>query len=254
MKEQNYSEIELKQKQYYDKIASEYNAHYASDRALLYRYDLYSNFLKDVDASGLKVLDAMCGGGQSTSYFLSKGAEVVGIDISEKQCLHYKTRFPHNDVFCQSMLQNDFPVSSFDFIVTDSVHHIHPYVNDCMQEFHRLLKPGGRLLIWEPSAGSIFDIARKIWYRFDRKFFEDNEKSIDLNRLVRHHRENLRLVKHKYGGNISYVFNSMTMPMRLQNKRLDNMYKFLNGTERYVEICQSRLTSLWFLALFQKHD
>jgi ubiquinone/menaquinone biosynthesis C-methylase UbiE len=40
-----------------------------------------------------------------------------------------------------------------------------------MKEFYRILKPGGHLLLWEPSAGSILNLLRKIWYKLDKKYF-----------------------------------------------------------------------------------
>ena len=60
------SQTELKQKNYYNSIAKDYDVHYHSDYALKYRYKIYDEFLGDLDISNYKVLDAMCGGGENT--------------------------------------------------------------------------------------------------------------------------------------------------------------------------------------------
>ena len=148
---------EKNQKRYYNNIATEYEDHYAGESSNYYRLKIYENFLKEFDFKGKKILDAMSGSGQSSAFFIRYKANIVALDISEKQCELFKKKFPDLKIVCASILDNGFDDSTFDFIVTDSLHHLHPNVDNCMKEFYRILKPGGHLLLWEPTAGSILD-------------------------------------------------------------------------------------------------
>ena len=58
----------------------------------------------------------------------------------------------------------DFIDEEFEVIYLNSLHHLHPNVNDAIQEFKRILKPNGYIILWEPSSESLLDIFRRIWY------------------------------------------------------------------------------------------
>ena len=65
------------QQDHYDQIADEYEAHYSDACSLEYRRKfIYEPMFEGIDLSGMKVLDAMCGSGQTTEYLLSRGALV----------------------------------------------------------------------------------------------------------------------------------------------------------------------------------
>jgi SAM-dependent methyltransferase len=139
----------------------------------------------------------MCGGGPNTGYFLSKGATVAGVDISDRQCEIYRRRYPSSTVVCASLNQAPFCAKHFDVVVTESLHHLHPELDRGVAGLHRLLKPGGYLLIREPTAGSMFDLMRQAWYKLDSRYFQDNERSISLQRLVKDQSGQLTLEKYR---------------------------------------------------------
>ena len=242
---------ELKQKKYYDSIARDYERHFSSSSALYYRHRIYDEFLRDQDFTGKDILDAMCGGGQSSLFFQRHGANITAIDISEGQCENYQSRFPDSKVHCGSILDSGFRDEAFDFIITDSLHHVHPNVNQCMAEFSRLLKPGGRLMLWEPSGGSVMDLARKIWYRADSKYFEENEASIDLDRLVANTKE-FNLVSAQYGGGIAYLLSAMSMHLRIPPETMFKLRKQLFWLEKASAFSRLKLFAMWFLVLLEK--
>lgn len=246
------SDEEAKQKAYYERIASTYDAHYGSDHSLDYRRAVYDSVMRDYPVEEWKALDAMCGGGQNSAYFIERGCDVRGIDISEQQCQHYKERFPDSEVTCGSALETPFDDGSFDLIFTDSLHHLPPYVDRAMHEFHRILRPGGLLLAWEPSAKSMFDYARKLWYRLDRKYFEDNEESIDFEKLARDNQDLFRLERVVYGGNVAYLTVGLSMAMRIPLHWVDYYARPAQWLETKLTPLQTRTTSLWALALLQK--
>jgi SAM-dependent methyltransferase len=239
---------ETKQREYYDEIAGTYDEHYASKHNLAYRTRVFDRLFADRSVEGLQLLDALCGGGQNSAYFAARGAEVTGVDISEKQCEHYRARFPGATVHCRSVLDTGLPDASFDLVITDSLHHLHPNLDDGIRELGRVLRPGGSLIVWEPSAGSVLDRARKLWYRLDRRYFEDNEASIDIDRLARDHEHTFRLERAVYGGNVGYLLVSMSMAMRIPLRWVDVYADPMLRIEDAVSRLQGRLTSLWVLA------
>jgi ubiquinone/menaquinone biosynthesis C-methylase UbiE len=252
VKSRSFSESEEKQQRYYDQIAENYDQHYGSAHNLAYRERIVDRALGGMDLAGLRVLDAMCGGGQNAAYFVARGCRVTGVDISEKQCEQYRRRFPDSDVVCASALDTGLEAESFDLVFTDSLHHLHPHVDAGMREFHRLLRPGGSLVVWEPSSGSAFDTLRKVWYRLDRTYFEDNEASIDVDRLARDNRGRFDLAEVLYGGNFGYLLVGLSMALRIPLRLVDHYAPALLKVEEAVLPLQGRRTALWVLARLVK--
>ncbi len=249
---QQMSDAEAKQKAYYNQIAGEYDDHYASEPAMKYRETLFDRIFVGQQLDGLRVLDAMAGGGQNSAYFHRRGCQMSAIDISESQVEHYRRRYPDAEVFCGSALTTPFPDGQFDLVVTDSMHHLHPQVSEGLNEFSRLLKPGGRLVIWEPSSGSVLDLIRKAWYKLDRRYFEDNEESLDVDALHRDHSDQFDLTFKYYGGNLAYVFVVLSMALRIPVRAVNFYATPLLFLERLISPLQTKLTSLWVLAEFKK--
>ncbi len=247
------SKNELKQRDYYNRISSEYDRHYGSSHAVAYRKALYERALMGIALKNTRVLDAMCGGGQNTAALTDHGCSFVGVDLSEEQVVNYKKRFPGTDVQCASILDSGLPTESFDIVVCDSLHHLHPNVNQGILEMLRVLKPGGYLLVWEPSAGSLFDRARQLWYRLDKKFFQENEAAIDFARIARTHGNALKPLSCRYGGNFAYLFVFAAMAFRMPAQWVRYYAAPLMVVERFFNLFQTRLTSLWVLALFKKN-
>ena len=246
---------EKAQRQYYGRIANTYDEHYSNEYALKYRYSLYDRMLKNtVDVRELRVLDAMCGGGQAAGYFVERGARVIGNDISEEQCAVFRARYPGENVICGSILDAAFYDSSFDLVVTDSLHHLHPSLDEGMVEILRILKPNGYFLLWEPSANSIIDLFRALWYRFDSTYFEKNEESIDLDDVMRRHGKDLHLLKKIFGGNVAYLLVQESLLFRVPPGLIKHYASSLFAIENFLAKFQNQLSSCWFLALAQKRD
>jgi len=248
------SESERRQKNYYNRIASTYDRHFASENSIKYRTGVFGILLGDFDFRGKRVLDAMCGGGESTPYFLNRGAQVVGLDLSEKQCEYFRAKFPQCEVVCRSMLHSEFPDNSFDFIIIESLHHLPPHLEAGLQELTRILKTGGTLCIWEPSSGSLLDLARKIWYKLDNKYFEENECSIDLDRVSDTLRGKMTLNTYCYGGNLAHLFVQGSMLFRIPQPLVKVYAPLFLWLEPRIQRIQSRLFSCWVLATFKKDD
>jgi SAM-dependent methyltransferase len=246
------STVEQQQQVYYDGIAETYDRHYSNRHALAYRHELYERILRGVELDGCRVLDAMCGGGENTGFLLRKGATVEGSDLSPEQCRIYSERYPQCRVTCKSMLDTEYADAAFDLVVVDSLHHLHPNLNAGISEILRILKPGGHLLLWEPSAGSMFDLARKVWYRADRRYFQRNERSVDLKLVLRDFDRQLDPVRVEYGGNVGYLLVYTNMIFRIPPFMLDYVAPALRATERCLLPLKTRPLACWVLALLRK--
>jgi SAM-dependent methyltransferase len=162
----------------------------------------------------------MCGSGQVTGFLLSLGAEVTGLDISQKAIEAFRARWPKCQSVCDSILGSKFADNSFDCVVIiGGLHHIHPYVRKAVSEIYRVLKPGGYICFVEPHKGSLPDIFRTYWYKHDKLFME-NEASLDIDELKKEFSGRFAVAKERYAGNIAYllVMNSMIFRIPLWMK------------------------------------
>ena len=246
------TEPEIAQKAYYNQIAEEYDRYRFLDYPLRYSFGVKDLFFTGMDLAGVEVLDAMCGGGGATEYFLTRGSKVTGLDISEKCCELYAKRYPDCQVACASMLESDLPDEAFDIVVTDSLHHLHPRVVEGMREIHRLLKPGGYFYCSKPCKGSLMDYLRAAWYRLDRRYFETNEAAIDIDRLLEDQAERFEPVKVLYGGNLAYLFVAHARIFRIPAGLLKLYAPTFIAAERLINRLQWRLLSCWGNCLLRK--
>lgn len=244
---------ERQQQQHYDTIAADYEAHYSDEWSVEYRRRfIYEPMFAGLNLQGTHVLDAMCGSGQTTSYLLTRGANVTGLDISNEVVETFQSHWTAANVVKRSLLDSGLPDNSFDCVaVVGGLHHIHPNMKAAVREIHRVLKPGGHFCFMEPHSGSLPDLIRKIWYRFDR-FFSDNEAAIDVDRLREDFRNGFELRNAKYLGNIAFllVLNSLIFRIPPTSKRY--FAPLLLKLEPWVNKLQTKLTSCFVVTQWQK--
>ncbi len=214
-------EQEEVQRLHYDRIAHEYEAHYDDPCSQRYR-DIFFHqpMFEGMRLSGMNVIEAMCGSGQTTQYLTSHGARVTGLDISEKAMRSFTARWPGLRAIHASMLDSGLDRDSFDAVaIVGGLHHLHPNIDSAINEIHRILKPGGYLCFVEPHKGSLPDLIRRPWYRYD-PLFADNEEAIDLKAIKREFASRFIFNLERYSGNIAYllVLNSMVFRIPLRTK------------------------------------
>ena len=108
-------------------------------------------------AQGDLILDAACGTGRFSQLFVERGANVIGIDFSEKMLAVARINLPNTD-FCCVDLTNKLPFadSYFDKINCAQVlEHIED-ISTTFVEFARVLKPNGTAIILEFSKPKAF--------------------------------------------------------------------------------------------------
>lgn len=97
------------------------------------------------DVEGMRVLDAGCGTGVYTAFLADRGAEVVGVDVSEEMLSHAREAVGDRAEFRRADLGEPLPFEdgAFDGVVSALALG---YVEDwdaVFAEFARVLRPGG---------------------------------------------------------------------------------------------------------------
>ncbi|HEY2974937.1 MAG TPA: class I SAM-dependent methyltransferase [Pyrinomonadaceae bacterium] len=241
------------QRRHYDQISAEYEKHYSDAWSSQYRRKfVYGPMFEGLTLSGMKVLDAMCGSGQTTEYLLSRNAQVTGLDISDEVIDAFSTRWSDCKSVRRSLLDSGLPDESFDcVVVVGGLHHVQPNVSQAVKEIDRILKHGGYFCFMEPHSGSFPDIIRRFWYKHDR-FFSDNEASVDIHSLETEFAFRFVFKRVKYLGNLAFllVLNSLILRIPLRAKPFYS--PFLMRLESSINKLQGKVTSCFVVGQWQK--
>ncbi|MFE0650378.1 class I SAM-dependent DNA methyltransferase [Streptomyces sp. NPDC059534] len=136
----------------YDTVAADYErllgdqlAGMPLDRAML------AGFVAEVDASGgpRAVGDLGCGTGRVTAHLRDLGADVFGVDLSPGMIAVARDTYPGLRFAVGSMTALDLPDASLGGVLSwySTVHMPQEDLTASFAEFHRVLAPGGLLLI-----------------------------------------------------------------------------------------------------------
>lgn len=112
--------------------------------------------VKKYISSGDKALDLGCGNGVFLSVLAPMCEKLVGIDISVdmiNDCSKTMERLGITNVNLINATSEKipFPDNEFDVIcLVDVIHHVE-HLRESVLETHRVLKPGGKLLVFEPN-------------------------------------------------------------------------------------------------------
>ena len=127
--------------------------------ALLHWQPRLDKIIGIASQSGGQVLELGCGCGMLSLEMARNGLRVTGVDLSPvsiEVANEYKNTNPYADGFgqlnyiCGDFEELDFPEEGYDSVVFfRSLHHF-PNISAVMARIHRILKPGGNLIISEP--------------------------------------------------------------------------------------------------------
>lgn len=145
-----------------------------------------SQALQDLEQKG-RLLDVGCGGGLFLGMMKQRGWDVVGLDFSaEASEVARKSQDVHVEV--GSLEHAPFPPESFAAI---SMFHVMEHLIDpgaYLDAAKRLLKPGGRLIVQVPDAGTLgLKIFGSRWNPLDIPRHLQHFRGKDLERLLRDH-------------------------------------------------------------------
>lgn len=129
-----------------------------------------------VDIRDKKVLDFGCGTGNNCILFDS--SKYLGIDIDSDRIKYArKLNSEYNFKVVDSNLK-EIKDSSYDRILISAVlHHISDSdINDYIDDFKRILKPDGQIMIYEPYYSADFKIGNWVMKTFDEGEYIRNEQ------------------------------------------------------------------------------
>ncbi len=145
---------------YYDSNAEEYyNSTVNADLT-----DCYERFLKYVK-DGAHILDAGCGSGRDSKFFLSKGYSITAIDGSAELCILAEKNIGQ-PVYCMNFLdlkyENDFDAV---WACASLLHVDENNIDEVVNKLHRSLKEGGVLYAsFKYGNGSRIDNNQRYFY------------------------------------------------------------------------------------------
>lgn len=114
-----------------------------------------------------KILDYGCGSGFLVGQFQDKGYNAYGVDIS-KEAVNFGTNKGIRNLFQQNGIKVNFPDNDFDVILAmDIIEHIEDD-RSAIEEFKRLLKPGGHLIITAPAYQWLWGVQDEVAHHFRR--------------------------------------------------------------------------------------
>ena len=114
-----------------------------------------------------RLLDFGCGGGKFLAEMHAEGWQVLGVDVSDSVVarIQEKLGLP---VLAGDLSAPQLDQSSFEVItMRQSLEHVHD-PREVLRQAHRLLVPGGTLLVWVPNFDSLaFRWFGPAWYGLD---------------------------------------------------------------------------------------
>lgn len=157
----------LAAKKYHELFHNEMNEK-AYDRSLL---DSFAGRF----AEGSLICDAGCGpSGHIGKYLADKGMKIIGVDISDRCIKLAKDLYPDMQFRREDIMNLNLNPEVFDGVVSyySIIHTPKKHVSKIFQEFHRILKPDGYLLV-AVKAGSeegyvheLLEIKTEIYFSF----------------------------------------------------------------------------------------
>ena len=172
-------------------------------------------------------LDLGCGSGAKLYEMKQKGWDVRGVEISSAASAA-GNKFELN-IFNGTLVDANFKPESFDYIRSNhSFEHLtNPAVN--LIEIHKILKPGGKVLIGVPNTKSLtFMFFQRYWYYFCVPVHTYNYNVNNISRLLQDN--NFKVIKIRYVGNWQGILGSMKIWL---NRKKNNVIS-LEG--RYYDL------------------
>lgn len=166
-------------KRHFDSIATSYNISHEGK----FCADMYTPLIRAIHKSkGETLLDLGCGNGNLLTRLMRCGFALTGADLSEAMIERARQRL---DGYAELIVADagylPFPADAFDVLVCNASFHHYPDPEAALKEMHRVLRPGGTLLIGECYMPQPLRAAMNVLKRFspdgDHHFYGRRELS-----------------------------------------------------------------------------
>jgi SAM-dependent methyltransferase len=101
--------------------------------------------------SGARIIDLGCGSGAFTAPLRERGYIASGLDIASELISIAKRKFPDIEFVQGDVESISFPSGTFDGALLSGVVHHFPTLDKFISEVHRVLKPGGKFMAFDPN-------------------------------------------------------------------------------------------------------
>ena len=103
--------------------------------------------------SGLRLLDAGCGGGEYVRALVARGADALGIECTEDklECARSLPASLARRISCGDIQRTEFDSGRFDAVLLNEVLEHVPDDAAALREMHRVLRPEGSLIVFSPN-------------------------------------------------------------------------------------------------------
>lgn len=167
-----------------------------------------------IEGASSKVLDIGCASGWLTARVaqIITGAEVTGLDVSQKMIKYAKTRHPKIDFICADAHKLPFPDESFDLIIcTETLEHVVDPLR-VLLEIRRCLSSNGQAIISMDTGNRLFNLVWFFWTRTKGKVWQGAHlHKFDMDKLKKLFKKaNLKIEEQR----ISHLGMAMTFKLR----------------------------------------
>ncbi len=138
----------------FDQVAKNYDR--TNDLLSFYQSRIWRRAVRKAvnPLSGHRILDVAAGTGTSSKALLVPGGEVVAADFSKGMIEQGKKQHPELTFVYADAMKLPFQAAEFDAVtISFGLRNVQKY-QTALQEFHRVLKPGGKLVVCEFSKVS----------------------------------------------------------------------------------------------------
>lgn len=245
----------LRQKAHYERIHDAYEAHYYDESSLRYRDEfILGPLLAGLDLNDRDVLDVASGSGHNTLLLRRHFPRMrtIGLDISDAACNAYRRETKADAVQADLTQPLVLPATVDAAIVIGGLHHCIVDLQQAIDNLASAIRPGGWLLMMEPSADSFLQGARDLWYRRDGYFDAPTERALSHDELLGMAGDRFTPEVVRYFGGLAYflILNSLVLRVPLRAKRWVAPVAF--PLERAFNALNSRAASPVFLARWRR--
>lgn len=142
---------EAQTRQLFDEWAQSYDADLVNESGILLGYKASLSAISGVlpPAAGKKVLDIGIGSGAVAALFAQQGAQISGVDISQKMLDICRAQYPNFDLHVGTFTDIPAADQTFDYVVSGFAFHETPLANraDACVQMARVLKENGYLCL-----------------------------------------------------------------------------------------------------------
>lgn len=166
-----------KTKQHFNETAEDYDS--SSDGKFV--EPMYETIVEEIlKLDSGKILDVGCGNGNLFTFLPDERYELVGVDFSQNMIIEAKKKCGDKASFFVGDAEKlPFDDDSFDIVVCNASFHHYIRPNTVLEEMHRVLKDGGKVLIGDPYISDIvrplINILTKFSEKGDYHFYGFNE-------------------------------------------------------------------------------